>query len=104
MEKGEAYLDVTADEVGDEFSVCSRSSSTTPDMIRNVMNLSIHHRRSSATASNGARKSRLRFHLFTVLIRHDRSSCRSGIGTETNTFFFSRLAAPKLYAHDSCSS
>ena len=38
--KGRAYLDVAADEVGDEFSVCGSSGTTTPDVIRNVMNLS----------------------------------------------------------------
>ena len=51
-EKGGSYLDVAADEVGDEFSVRGRSGTTTPYVIRNVMDLSIVGRGLSATHTN----------------------------------------------------
>lgn len=38
--------------------------------------------------------------LFTVLVGHDGSTRRSSIGTETDSLFFPRIAAPELDADD----
>ena len=38
--------------------------------------------------------------LFTVLIGHDGSARRSGVDTETDALFFSRIAAAKLDSYN----